>query len=409
MRPALVLPLLLLTASAAAAQAPAGPPPPRVVNNFARLFPSPTGKNGYEELVQAGDLVGSSADFRLLEEGNAPLSVQRRVLQESPIQKALGLMRRGLAKQTFSPRTELHIDTLLPELQEFRRLGRLLKVQMHVQFADGRTSEAIETARLGLRLGKATDTDTLISSLVGAAINAIITSELGAHLDQLSARDCEALYRLSLDWLRQPDPVIHAIMVERQNAGTMIADLKQRKPEQLAQDLGIKLDNAAQVAALKEIYAKPGAIAQVFDRAGQQLDEYYARVLKETVKPPWQRSFPDDPPPTDPVSEPASYLMNFLKPSLSAINNAFTRDQARMRLLACHAAVLRYRWEHDRLPTTLDELRLGDLTVDPFTGQNIQYEPGPRYYRLASVGAPAGADDPMAVNGRRPVSIVPGE
>ena len=404
MRPVLVLPLLLISASAAAAQTSA-PQPPREVRNFGKLFPNPTGKNGYEELVQAGDLVGSSPDFRLVEENNTPLSFQRRVLQEAPLQKALALVRRGLAKGSYSPRTELHVDTLLPELQEFRRLARLLKVEMHVQMADGRTSEAIDTARLGLRLGKATDTDTLISSLVGAAINAIVISEVGAHLDQLSARDCDALFRLCIDWLQQPDPVIHAITVERHNAATMMADLKSRKPEALAKDLGINPDNPALMAELKRVYEKPETIPQIFDQATQQLDDYYDKTLQEMAKPPWQRSFPEDPAPTDPVS----YLLNFVKPPLNAISDSFTRDQARVRLLACHAVILRYRWEHDRLPATLDELRLGDLTVDPFTGERLQYEPGPRYYRLNSVGAPAGANDPMAVNGRRPVSIVPGE
>ena len=78
-----------------------------------------------------------------------------------------------------------------------------------------------------------------------------------------------------------------------------------------------------------------------------------------------------------------------------------------MRLLACHAAILRYRWEYERVPPNLEALNLGDLALDPFTGQLLSYEPKVRSYRLVSVGPLADADDPDAEDGRRPVSVTP--
>ena len=56
----------------------------------------------------------------------------------------------------------------------------------------------------------------------------------------------------------------------------------------------------------------------------------------------------------------------------------------------------------------LTGLDLGDLAVDPFTGQPLKYEVlGATRYRLSSAGPKALADDPQAVDGRRPVSVGP--
>jgi hypothetical protein len=96
-------------------------------------------------------------------------------------------------------------------------------------------------------------------------------------------------------------------------------------------------------------------------------------------------------------------------PTFTGVGTAYAREQARVRLLACHAAVLRYRWEHNQVPRTLAELRLGELATDPFTGQPLEYEGTGRRYRLVSVGPEAPADDPKAIGGRVPVSIVPGD
>ena len=49
-------------------------------------------------------------------------------------------------------------------------------------------------------------------------------------------------------------------------------------------------------------------------------------------------------------------------------------------------------------------------TVDPFAGKLLRYERlGARSYRLVSAGPKAGEDDARAVEGRLPVSIIPGE
>ena len=96
-------------------------------------------------------------------------------------------------------------------------------------------------------------------------------------------------------------------------------------------------------------------------------------------------------------------------PALEHAENAFTREEAMVRLLACHTAILRYRWEHDRTPPMLADLNLGDLATDPFTGRLFVLESQGYRYRLYSAGPKTAADDPKAIEGRRPVSVVPDE
>ena len=72
------------------------------------------------------------------------------------------------------------------------------------------------------------------------------------------------------------------------------------------------------------------------------------------------------------------------------VMRALRIEEARLRLLAIHAAILRYRWERDQVPASLADLNLGDLAIDPFTGQPLTYEPLGRKYRLASAGDKGG-------------------
>src|SRR5207253_826670 len=133
------------------------------------------------------------------------LSFKRRVLRDPPIARALVLLCLGLEKPVSSPRQSLSYDTRFPEFAGFRGMARLLKLQQYVLFADGHVPDAIASSRMELQLGKVIQTDTLISGLVGVAITAITARSIGEHLDQLSARDCDALFRIAREWLQQPN------------------------------------------------------------------------------------------------------------------------------------------------------------------------------------------------------------
>src|SRR5262249_23214539 len=129
--------------------------------------------------------------------------------------RALKLLHDGLELPVASPRVSLSFDTALPELGAFRSLARLLSLQQYVFLADGRITDALANARLGLRFSQAVQTGTLISGLVGVAIGTVCIDPLARHLDQLSVGDCATLYQICREWLALPDPQIRVIAADR--------------------------------------------------------------------------------------------------------------------------------------------------------------------------------------------------
>jgi hypothetical protein len=339
------------------------------------------------------------------------LAFKRRVLRDPTVIKALTLLREGVAKPVFSPRVRPTYTTLLPELAPFRSLARLLQLQQYVFLADGRTAEAIANARLGLRLGRVIQTDTLISGLVGIAVSTISLRSMGTHLAQLSARDCELLYQVCMEWLNQPDPQIAILEAERRAIRNvledMTAEVKQKGPAALKESFGLDDEQFLKAQGfLKELETgSPEALDRLIRQVEARLDEVFMRHRSELARPPWQRAVFK--PEALNRGGPVDWAAEMLLPSLSLVSDRYTREMAQVRLLACHCAILRHRWEHDRLPRNLEVLKLGPLALDPFTGQSLQYRVQGLRYTLTSAGPRAEADDPEAVNGRRPVSLVP--
>jgi hypothetical protein len=331
---------------------------------------APTNGNGYDDLVAAGVALRTSKRFAAAQSADATLGAKREALADRPVIRALALLRRGLAKPVSLPRDAAPITDRFPQMADFRGLARLLAMQQYVMFAEGRVAEAIGSARLGMGLAWAVQTDALITGLVGLAISSLTLRTVGNHLDQMSARDCELLYQACREWLSQPDLFPRVLEAERDVARRSLPD------------------------ALADRQA-----------AEQQLERVFTRMLVEAKKPAWQRSpveAPDD-------NGPAGVLISQVVAPLTQVSNSYSREQAQIRLLACHAAIRRSRWEHDRLPASLAEPNLGELTIDPFTGQPLQYVVRGTRYELTSAGPPAAADDPQAVDGRKPVSVVPRE
>lgn len=372
--------LLVATLAVGSLAAPAlaqGVAPPSL---FREVIKQPTGKNGYEELVAAAEVLKGSKLWAKVEQPDATLSEKRLALGDRAVVRALALMRQGLSKPVSSPREGLEPGTLPPELNGLRSLGRLAALHQYVAFADGRTAEALADARLGMRLGQVIQQDSLIGGLVGLAVGATCIRPLATHLDQLSTRDCDLLKSICEEWLAQPNPLLRVVAAERKVVLANLADLKQRT----------KIDAAA-------------GEEDPFGTTAQYANDYFDRQLLELKKPAWQRGVLS-------VAEAPEFSRALLAPLAQVLDrslSAYTKEEANIRMLALHAVILRARWETGRPPSTLAELNAGELALDPFTGKSLQYEAQGRRYRLFSAGPLAEANDPLAIEGRRPVAVVP--
>jgi hypothetical protein len=350
----------------------------------------PLPPNGYPDLVRAGRLLQKSRLFQKAISGSATLADKRQALLEKPVRDALGALRQGLSKQVYAtePRSLRSLEQ--NDLGPIRGLARLLNLQQYVYFADGRVGDALGVTRDCLRLGQAVQTGTLINGQMGLAMSASCLQELGRHVDQLSVHDCEALRRMCAEWLQAPNPIMRTLEGERSFA-------KRTLREQFA---------AARAEGEPKDKAADAAVASILEDTERQLDALYARLYEELRKPTWQFSALELS--AAERQTPGGSLIQLLLPVYSRSVDLYVAEVARIRLLACHSAILGHRWDRDRLPASLAALELGELAVDPFTGQAFRYEVvGAKRYRLTSAGARATDNDPLAVDGRRPISVTP--
>jgi hypothetical protein len=252
-------------------------------------------------------------------------------------------------------------------------------MHQYVALADGHTGEALADARLGMRLGQVIQQDSLLGGLVGVAVGATSIQPLATHLDQLSLRDCDALKAVCEEWLALPNPLPRVLAAERKVVLTNLLDLKQKT--------GVD----------------PNAVGEdPFGTTAKLANDFFDRQLLELKKPAWQRGVLS-------VEEAPEFSRALLTPVTQTLGRAldgYTREEANIRMLAVHALILRYRWEMGRPPASLAQVNPGALAIDPFTGKALLYEAEGRSYRLSSAG-PLAVNDPQAVNGRKPVTVVP--
>ncbi len=358
---------------------------------FRKLFPNPTGRNGYEDLVQAGELLATSAMFARAERvlsvgsaqtgsdpGAADLSYRRRTLVDRPVDRAATLVAAGLQKPITPPPIRDGSPVMMPEeLPLFRRLGRLLVLQQFVAFADGKVAQGIGFTRSGLEIARVLYGSSLISALVGVAIGSLCTRSLYSHIDQLALRDCDLLARVCQEWLSKQSPLELVVLGERQV--TLKSGLQTGDEPGSATLLGLT----------------PA-------RWTQAVDQFYGPILTEARKPSHERR-----PPTPRVEPPAGELLKLLLPPMEQAFRSFSSDEAAVKLLATHALVRKYRWEMGSLPDSLAALRADALTIDPFTGAPVVYQKKGSRYWLYSAGPLARESDANSRDGRVPVALAP--
>jgi N-acetylneuraminic acid mutarotase len=381
--------------------------------NFPRLFPKPTGQNGYEEFVQAVDLANASTVWQEYEnapdeQGGPTLAMKRRVLADPTVQCVLATLRTGLKKHIRPPQEPVEIQTLFPELKSFRSVARLLCMEMDVLFADGQTSKATDCLNEGLEFGRGVEVGTLISGVVGLYIQNITLQAFSPHLNQLTPRDCETLIRITTNHLNLPDPQIALVASER--------DMYVRSFRKYRADAGALLDQIgpgpnAEAAAQQDyadvrglVRAHPDSGTMILDQAAEIVSAHYDRALSEIKRSSWERKYPG---PIERVSPASRLIYSLCPPSYSRLSDRFASEHVMVQILALHAAVLRFGRRHGRLPASLEELKPGKRSVDPFTGRSLVYERlDGEAYRISSAGAYDLGDSRRPPTGKRvPITV----
>jgi len=390
-----------------------GPPPKPV---FDQLFPHPTGDNGYEDAVRAGDLIFQNKILDAATSRDATLTQKRAALVLPEAQRALALLRAGLNRPAIqSPYTSYNAGTLFPQFARFRALARLLSVEQYVLLADGKTAQAVDNFFDGLRLGNVSKGEVLIGGLVGVAVDAIVTSAICKRLDMLSARDCDRLAGGVRQYLAQPDRSIDAFETENKYYTTGVINELLRDISAFANGLAPTyeegetpdLETAALIAELQKMDRDKAAREALADVVRRYSDNATAQAIASLRDP----SLPPPKPPSGAERATLAYrLAQGTTPIYTQAASKFQTVRAQTQLLGVHGAVRRFRWEHNRLPASLAELpRIGDLIRDPFTGQPLIYKKtGETTFELSSAGPLPRDDNGYYIeNGKRTPVTVP--
>jgi len=367
------------------AQAPAPKPP-----SFSTLFPLPTNNNGYEEWVRAADLIQNNPKVvALASDSDLPLAMKRRLLADPGVERALQLLRAGVQKPVFSPRTSVDVNTTFPELRGFLPLARLLCVEQYVAFADGRVDKAIETLRMGLTFGYRIQTDSMSSGSIGALIDTLLLTQFSQHLDQLSVYHCEEVRRIVEDFLGAEDPTVHLIALQKSYVLHLL-ESKRSDPNGFLADVKSMIGDNADTSgsSMASLYAylqsHPGSVNAVLDDAQQRANALYDQALLNLHHPVGQRK----PLAMGEEKAPGAALFQVVSIDPQRILDRAAHSQAQLRLLGVHALIHRYRWDHNTLPNSLAALRADSLVKDNFSGTQVVYTRDGDHYTLTTLGVP---------------------
>ncbi|MFN3648681.1 MAG: hypothetical protein ACK47B_03790 [Armatimonadota bacterium] len=392
-----------------AAPTSAAPKRPEPVSLLHALIPQPTGQNGYEELLLAADLLREARLLEEIEKTSWPrLSLYRPGLEERPAREAWHLLRRGLRKRIIPPppdRQEIHFTA---HHRGLMRLSELLVARVRFLMSEGRTSEAVETVVLGFQLGQAVEEGSALGAVNGRSLRSAVTDGVAPYVEQLSASDCETLLRRVGRFIPVSSPLEQVVHEDYRQAAQRVVQLRrdvrlrgEAALDALAREVlhfnveftsveqsrGSPCEEAVGDLFLLEFPRQYGASLPELLRFVNDLDAAVAqraqRLLAHAREPGRELVPICDPPEPEPARIMAREM---LSRSGGQVSEA-PEEEVPPRLLLVHLAILRYRWEHDRLPSSLAELNLGELAIDPFSGLPLEYEPlGTRTYRLRSIG-----------------------
>jgi hypothetical protein len=267
-----------------------------------------------------------------------------------------------------------------PELVGFRDMARVERLLMDYELRHRRLSAALERFESMTRFSQQIRKEgSLIHFLVGVAITDIVGSPLAEHLATLDPVALERLVAICRRYERERVPLVESVQVERYWGLSVIQHIRDDPHAVDGDASGNKPPILIRVPFLRKF---------VYPTALKGYDDYMKRGIAETQKPPWQRQSVNPP-----KSLGARLFVDILSPVFEQIWHKEAREMVQMRLLGCAAAIRLHKLRAGRYPAMLEELNLGSMVIDPFTGQPFRYKTDPRKgFLLYSLGQD-GRDD----------------
>jgi hypothetical protein len=384
---------------------------------LSKLVPTPTGRNGYEEYLRAVDIVGTGGwsvyenwiNYKQKSAGRKspafdddenlpelPPGVSRempelliRKVADERLGVAYDIVREGNEKKVYDPRLEYRYDTLVPELSRFRSLAKLGTNRAYLDFADGKTKQAVADLLEGLKFSSKIHG---ISRICAIVANAVQTIDLGAfeeHLGQLSMGDCEQIEKACTAFIVAPPDVSLIFRYEREMARSSLDDVFEKSDAVLPSEdqrnfgaafKGLGAGDRQQLRSMVE-----PALDQRWTEEEQRLNGPESRWLMQDNSEDRVAATSD----TSVSNLALLFVEDVLPKSMQRqFARSLSRSRIQLRLLRLHAKVLEYHWLYNRWPTNIEEFANPNTAFDPFEGAAFHYERQVTGYRLYSLGVP---------------------
>jgi hypothetical protein len=364
---------------------------------FEKCFPNPTGNNGYEEIVRAGEILDAITEgYPTIRDFT--LAKKIAYIGKPECQEALRLAQQASTKPFSFPR---HKDLTYDfPYSSARAVSRLLGIVATVQLAKGQHDLALRTIEDSFRLSYPLRSEALLPLLVSYAMDMLALRTFVKMREVWTVRDCQHVQKLAEQQLALPDPLLQVIEKERADWLHTLQEW-QNDTEMFAHEVGITQGVPTEERPLEtreqrqaQVYGDQLRLdanlrANVLSEMLTIVHSYYDQAIALAQNP--TRRMEIELPKSDTNLQP---ITNMLTDALflgakSTVQRGI-ESRLMVQLMGVHAAIRRYRWEYERLPA-----KLGDLAIrsafqrDPYTGKSLIYtvDSDASTYKLYSAGA----------------------
>ena len=361
-----------------------------------------TGKNGYEDYLEAGDFIVKGDRVKLTMEflegpkAESYLRTARRVANE--FQPMIALIQKGNQRETWDPREFNSIEMRFPELFRFRLIGRILVATAYARLADGQDALAADAIIALAEFANKSIGRTLISMLSGLSSMNLAYQQFADRWGSFSVAQLGRIEKVVEGLAKKPSNLKLAMESEFELHAILEKEME-KNPNELFNWIGDSHTNPA----LKEYVGQASPedrrdfLARVFKVRRERLQKVIALLDQPESK--WID-------PNEPIDE--STLEGAMLAAIDFVTNPVLIRAAQIttshRLLRLHLQIAIFRWEHTRIPESLAMLPSQDGTFDPLANAPFQYEPrADGTYRLYSKGNKITGEFELGVRATRPV------
>ncbi|MEN3002649.1 MAG: hypothetical protein ABDI19_12535 [Armatimonadota bacterium] len=270
------------------------------------------------------------------------------------------------------------LDYRSHELAGFREIIRIERALMDYELRHGSIQQALERFDSVVRFSQQIRNEgSLIHFLTGYAQIMMVAVPVAQHLPTFDQAALERVLATCRRYEQERVPLAEVMRTEYYQGVAAFKQLREGRyhPNPVDRQTGFsKIVGIMRIPLLRDAIYASGL---------REYDRYMQRAIAEIEKPHWQRK----PIPAPEMHGLGGKLATIMIPEFDQLARVEAIEQTRMRLLGCAAAIRLHKLRTGRYPARLEELGLGEMILDPFTGQPFHYKVDSRKgFLLYSVG-----------------------